>query len=69
VDDILHRLLCEVIVQDNVKVVTLRSTYKVENECMYPLEVILVDEQNKPIYALQKIGAKYFASQYLGLLL
>jgi hypothetical protein len=67
VDEILHRLLCEVIVQDNVKIVTLRSTYKLENECMYPLEVILVDEQNKPAYALQKIGANYLASQYPGL--
>ncbi|KIM32678.1 hypothetical protein M408DRAFT_326439 [Serendipita vermifera MAFF 305830] len=58
VDGILHRLLCDVTVIDNVKVVTLRSTYKIDNECMYPLEVILVDEHNKPTYALQKIEAK-----------
>jgi vacuolar protein sorting-associated protein 13A/C len=56
VDDILHRLLCDVVVEDNVKVVTLRSTYKIDNECLYPIEVILVDEHNKPAYPLQKIG-------------
>lgn len=55
-DGILHRLLCEVAVESNVKIVTLRSTYKIENECLYPLEVILVDEHNKPAYPLQKIG-------------
>lgn len=58
VDGVLHRLLCDVVVQDNVKVVTLRSTYKIDNECMYPLEVILVDDHNKPAYAPQKIDAK-----------
>jgi len=56
IEGVLHRLLCDVTVVDNIKVVTLRSTYKIDNECMYPLEVILVDEHNKPLYALQKIG-------------
>jgi vacuolar protein sorting-associated protein 13A/C len=50
------RLLCDVTVEENVKVVTLRSTYKVENHTLYPLELILVDENNKPVYSLQKIG-------------
>ncbi|KAG8799617.1 hypothetical protein FRC17_007079, partial [Serendipita sp. 399] len=57
-DGVLHRLLCDVVVEDNVKLVTLRSTYKIDNECLYPLEVILVDEHNKPVYAPQKIDAK-----------
>ena len=50
------RLLCEVRVKDNVKIVTLRSTYLVQNLTLYPLELILVDANNKPTYALQKIG-------------
>jgi vacuolar protein sorting-associated protein 13A/C len=39
-----NRLLCEVKVQDNVKIVTIRSTYKVENQTLYPLELTLVDD-------------------------
>ena len=35
---------------------TLRSTYLVQNETLYPLELILVDANNKPMQSLQKIG-------------
>ncbi|THH34126.1 hypothetical protein EUX98_g96 [Antrodiella citrinella] len=51
-----HRLLCEVAVQDNVKVVTLRSTYLVENKTLYPLEVTLVDASGQPVHSLEKIA-------------
>lgn len=51
-----HRLLCEVTVQDNVKIVTLRSTYKVENSTLYPLELTLVDASGQPVQAVEKIG-------------
>ncbi|KAG8981485.1 hypothetical protein FRB94_008774 [Tulasnella sp. JGI-2019a] len=50
------RLLCEVTVKDNVKIVTLRSTYKIENLTLYPVDVILVDSRGKPSYALQKLA-------------
>lgn len=50
-----HRLLCEVKVVDNVKIVTLRSTFKVENLTLYPLEITLVDDSGHPIYSLEKI--------------
>lgn len=50
------RLLCEVTVKDNVKIVTIRSTYKIENLTLYPVDVILVDARGKPSYALQKLG-------------
>jgi vacuolar protein sorting-associated protein 13A/C len=52
-----NRLLCEVKLQDNVKVVTFRSTYKIENKSLYPLEVTLVDEVGQPVYSLEKLGA------------
>ena len=52
-----HRLLCEVKVQDNVKLATLRSTYKVENLTLYPVELTLVDDNGRPMYSLEKIGA------------
>ena len=55
-----HRLLCEISVEDNVKVVTLRSTYLVENKTLYPLEVTLVDASGQPIHSLEKIGMSCF---------
>ncbi|KAJ3842350.1 vacuolar protein sorting-associated protein 13 [Lentinula raphanica] len=51
-----NRLLCEVKVVDNVKVVTIRSTYKIENHTFYPLEVTLVDERGHPVYSLEKVA-------------
>ncbi|KAH7930968.1 vacuolar protein sorting-associated protein 13 [Leucogyrophana mollusca] len=50
------RLLCSVVVQDNVKIVTLRSTYLVENQTFYPLELMLVDHTGHPVYSLEKIA-------------
>lgn len=50
------RLLCVVSVEDNVKIVTLRSTYLVENQTFYPLELMLVDHTGHPVYSLEKIG-------------
>ncbi|KAK7468899.1 Vacuolar protein sorting-associated protein 13 [Stygiomarasmius scandens] len=51
-----NRLLCEVKVVDNVKVVTIRSTYKVDNQTLYPLEITLVDEHGHPVYSLEKVA-------------
>jgi vacuolar protein sorting-associated protein 13A/C len=50
------RLAVEVKVEDNVKVVTLRSTYKIENSTLYPLELLLIDESNHPVDSVHKIG-------------
>ncbi|KAF7306925.1 hypothetical protein MIND_00485000 [Mycena indigotica] len=50
-----HRLLVEVKVIDTVKVVTFRSTYKVENLTLYPIELTLVDD-NGPVQGVQKIA-------------
>ncbi|KAJ7492621.1 vacuolar protein sorting-associated protein 13 [Mycena latifolia] len=51
-----HRLLCEVKVVDTVKVVTLRSTYKIENLTLYPVEVTLVDDTGHPVQSLEKVA-------------
>jgi hypothetical protein len=56
VDKVMDRLLCEITVKDNVKVITLRSTYNVENLTSYTMELVLVDSYNKPAYSVQKIG-------------
>ncbi|KAJ2927125.1 hypothetical protein H1R20_g9964, partial [Candolleomyces eurysporus] len=49
------RVLCEVKVVDTIKVVTIRSTYQVENLTLYPLEVMLVDDHGHPAYSLERI--------------
>ena len=50
------RLLCEITVKGNVKIVTLRSTFKVQNSSLYPLELMLLDNAGHPAYAVEKIG-------------
>lgn len=50
------RLLCEVKVMDNTKIVIIRSAYKIENLTLYPLEVMLVDDTGRPVYSLEKIA-------------
>lgn len=49
------RLLCEVKVVDNTKIVSIRSTYKIENLTLYPLDLMLVDDGGHPVYSLEKI--------------
>ena len=50
------RLLAEVRVQGNTKVVTLRSVYSVVNDTLYPVEVTLLDEAGQPMHPVEKIG-------------
>ncbi|KAI5124698.1 hypothetical protein M0805_004304 [Coniferiporia weirii] len=50
------KLMCEIVTKDNVKIVTLRSSYKVENQTFYPLEVTLVDHTGHPVYPIEKIA-------------
>ncbi len=47
-EEVSHRLVCDIKVKDNVKIVTLRSTMKVENHTHLPMELILLDSANKP---------------------
>ncbi|KAG6336571.1 hypothetical protein ID866_2509 [Astraeus odoratus] len=54
-DKYADRLLCVITVEDNVKLVTLRSTYLVMNQTFYPLELMLVDNTGHPAYSLEKI--------------
>jgi hypothetical protein len=58
------RLLCEVRVVDNVKVVTIRSTYRVENRTLYPLELALADEGSSS-FPMEKIG-EYATLDWIG---
>jgi vacuolar protein sorting-associated protein 13A/C len=50
------RVVCEVTVEDNIKIITIRSTYKIENQTLYPLELTLVNKAGQPTYSVEKIG-------------
>jgi len=55
VDKVTHRLLCEVKLVNNVKIVTFRSTFKVENLTLVPSELVIIDANGKkasPVYKL-----------------
>src|SRR3954447_8059622 len=54
-DRIGHRLVCDVKVKDNVKIVTFRSSMKIENMTLLPMELILIDKDNKPTGRVYKI--------------
>jgi vacuolar protein sorting-associated protein 13A/C len=43
-----NRLLCEVKVEASTKVVTLRSTYRVHNRTLYPLEIAIGEGGETP---------------------
>ncbi|KZT65144.1 vacuolar protein sorting-associated protein 13 [Daedalea quercina L-15889] len=55
-DKFAYRLLAEVRVQGNTKVVTLRSVYSVVNDTLYPVELTLVDESGQPMHPVEKIA-------------
>ncbi|KAG1730516.1 vacuolar protein sorting-associated protein 13, partial [Suillus paluster] len=50
------RVMCSVSIEDSAKIVTLRSTYLVENQTFYPLEIMLVDHTGHPVYSLERIA-------------
>ncbi|GJJ09687.1 hypothetical protein Clacol_003911 [Clathrus columnatus] len=50
------RLLCEVSLKGHVKLVTLRSTFRVQNNTLYPLELMLLDCNGQPASAVEKIA-------------
>ncbi|BGP36549.1 Vacuolar protein sorting-associated protein 13 [Rhodotorula kratochvilovae] len=55
VDKVTHRLLCDVKLVDNVKVVTFRSTFLVENRSAVNAEMVIVDEHGKKASRIYKI--------------
>lgn len=48
VERVTHRLLVEVKLVENVKIVTLRSTFQVENRTLVATDVQVVDARGKP---------------------
>lgn len=44
-ENISHRLLCEVKLDNNIKVITFQSTFRIENRALIPIEACMLDEQ------------------------
>jgi vacuolar protein sorting-associated protein 13A/C len=46
-DKVSHQIACEIKLENNVKIITFRSTLNVENETSLPIEMIVVDSHGK----------------------
>lgn len=57
IDKVTHRLLCDVKLIDNVKVVTFRSTFQVQNRSLVVAEMVIVDANGKKASQVYKIRA------------
>lgn len=55
-ENLSDRLLCQIRVVDNVKIVTIRSTYLVQNLNHYALELILIDPLGKRLQDVVRLG-------------
>jgi vacuolar protein sorting-associated protein 13A/C len=55
VQEVLHRVVCDVKLKDNVKIVTFRSAFQVENMTHLPMELVLIDANNKQAAPVCKI--------------
>lgn len=53
--EVLHRVVCDVKLKDNVKIVTFRSAFQVENMTHLPMELVLIDANNKQAAPVCKI--------------
>lgn len=56
VKNVSHRLVVDIKLQDNVKVVTFRSSMVVENRTLLPVEVVMIDQQGNTVSPISKIG-------------
>lgn len=52
---IAHRLVCEVALQDNIKVVTFRSPLQIHNATLLPMEMVVVDTKREHLSPIKTI--------------
>lgn len=57
IESVTHRLLCHVEICDNIKVITLRSTFQVQNDTALPIEMCVVGSDGKRLRSPYKIGS------------
>nr|XP_019015055.1 vacuolar protein sorting-associated protein vps13 [Kwoniella pini CBS 10737]OCF53836.1 vacuolar protein sorting-associated protein vps13 [Kwoniella pini CBS 10737] len=55
-DKVSHQITCEIKLENNIKVITFRSTLNVENQTSLPIEMIVVDSHGKASSGAMKIG-------------
>jgi hypothetical protein len=56
INDIVHRLACDITLEGNVKVVTLRSTLQIKNNTMMAIEVATIDATGTMTSPAQRVG-------------
>ena len=56
IGEVLHRVVCEITIKDNVKIVTFRSAFQVENMTHLPMEIVMIDANHKQAAPVAKIG-------------
>lgn len=64
VNKVTHRLLCDVKLVDNVKIVTFRSTFLVQNKTLVNAELVVVDEHGKKssqVFKIRQSASSAFA--------
>jgi vacuolar protein sorting-associated protein 13A/C len=55
-DKVSHQLTCEIKLENNIKIITFRSTVNIENQTHLPVEMIVVDAHGKASSGAMKIG-------------
>lgn len=59
IDKVTYQLMCDIELENNIKVITIRSTLTVNNETSLPVEMIVVDAHGKATGTVMKIGELY----------
>ena len=57
-----HRLLCEVKLVNNIKVITFQSTFRIDNRALIPFEVGLLDEQGQVTSSILRIEPETYSA-------
>jgi vacuolar protein sorting-associated protein 13A/C len=64
IDGISHRLICEVILKNDVKIVTLRSSLVVQNNLSIPIELAVISSDGRTLEGIYSIG-EYLLKQHI----
>lgn len=56
--DVAHRLACDVTLEGNVKVITVRSTLQIQNNTMVTMEVSTIDSAGASMSPVQRVGMR-----------
>jgi vacuolar protein sorting-associated protein 13A/C len=56
IEKVTYQLMCDIELENNIKVITIRSTLTVDNDTSLPVEMIVVDAHGKAAGSVLKIG-------------